>query len=198
MSECNLKTSEGSTLILPIVVYNGDRPWSAAKSMRDIHDPVEVNSENDFQLQLLFDYFVVDVGRLDPKLLEQDSLPGRLFRLERVKDEKELVQTIKDIAALFRLEPEHQELARILCGWVKRVGLKRLKIDSTQFEAIHELEEFGTMLENVLPDWETRVEKRAKEEVAKKMLEVNEAIEKIMQFTGLSRQDILALKTEKC
>ncbi|MBQ7606921.1 MAG: Rpn family recombination-promoting nuclease/putative transposase, partial [Desulfovibrionaceae bacterium] len=117
MSECNLKTSEGSTLILPIVVYNGDRPWSAAKSMRDIHDPVEVNSENDFQLQLLFDYFVVDVGRLDPKLLEQDSLPGRLFRLERVKDEKELVQTIKDIAALFRLEPEHQELARILCGW---------------------------------------------------------------------------------
>ena len=202
--EGTLKTSEGSTLILPIVVYNGDKPWSAARSMRDIHDPVEVNSENDFQLQMLFDYFVVDVGRLDPKLLEQDSLPTRLFRLERVKDEKELIATVKDIANLFRQEEGHQELARILCGWVKRVGLKRLKIGATQFNAIYELEEFGSMLENVLPDWEERIrknerditEKKAKSEIAKNLLEIGIAIDKIMRVTGLSQQDILELKTE--
>ncbi|MBQ7607422.1 MAG: hypothetical protein IJU76_05580 [Desulfovibrionaceae bacterium] len=161
--------------------------------MREIHDPREQDSDNGFQAQALFDYFVVDVGRLDPKLLEQDSLPGRLFRLERVKDEK-------DSAARFRGEGGHHELAWILCGWVKRIALKRLTIDAKEFEAIHELEEFGTMLENVLPDWEARVEKKARNErdreIAKKMLEGNEAIEKIMQFTGLSRQDILALKTE--
>lgn len=198
--EGRLKTSEGSTLILPIVIYNGEKPWTAVRSMRDIHAPAEVNSENDFQLQLLFDYFVIDIGRLDPKLLEKDSLPTRLFRLERVKDEKELIQTIKDIANRFRQEEGHQELARILCGWVKRVGLKRLKIDAKQFEAIHELEEFGAMLENVLPDWEARVEKKAKEkrdrEIAKNLLNIGIAIDKIMEATGLSQQDILELKTE--
>ncbi|MBQ7608864.1 MAG: hypothetical protein IJU76_12995, partial [Desulfovibrionaceae bacterium] len=109
--------TDGSTMLLPIVIYNGGTPWSAIRSMREVHAPREEDLEDGFQEQTLFDYFVVDIGRLDSKLLEQDSLPGRLFRLERVKDEKELVQTIKDIAALFRLEPEHQELARILCGW---------------------------------------------------------------------------------
>ena len=146
----------------------------------------------------------LDIEQVDPKLLEQDSLPTRLFRLERVKDEKELIATVKEIANLFRNEGGHQELARILCGWVKRVGLRRLKIEDLRFEAIYELEEFGAMLENVLPDWEERIrknerditEKKAKNEIAKKMLDVNETIEKITQFTGLSRQDILALKTE--
>ena len=199
-AEKSLKVTDGSTLLLPIVIYNGEKPWSAIRSMRDIHDPREANSYWGFQLQLLFDYFVVDVGRLDAKLLEQDSLPTRLFRLERVKDEKELIATVKDIAALFRLEPEHHELARILCGWVKRVGLKRLNIDITQFEVIHELEEFGTMLENVLPNWEASVEKRAKEkrdrEIAKNLLNIGIAIDKIMEATGLSQQDILELKTE--
>ncbi|MBQ7606533.1 MAG: Rpn family recombination-promoting nuclease/putative transposase [Desulfovibrionaceae bacterium] len=199
-----LKMTDGSTLLFPIVIYNGDTPWSAIRSMREIHDPREQDSDNGFQAQALFDYFVVDIGRLDPKLLEQDSLPGRLFRLERVKDENELIQTIKDIAASFRGEEGHRELARILCGWVKRIGLKRLKIDSTQFNAIYELEEFGTMLENVLPNWEAKVEKRAKEEarnerdreIAKNLLEIGIAIDKIMQATGMSQKDILALKTE--
>ena len=69
------------------------------------------------------------------------------------------------------------------------------------------------MLENVLPDWEKRVEKRgekkgekkgrrwgkkrAMQEVARKMLDFNDAIEKIIEITGLSKKDILALKTNK-
>ncbi|MBO4335662.1 MAG: hypothetical protein J5846_07505, partial [Desulfovibrio sp.] len=180
----------------PVVMYNGEKPWTAIQSMREVHDPRETNTDKDFQLQMLFDSFVVDIGRLDPKSLEQDSLPGRLFRLERVKDEKELVLTVKDVAARFREEAGHHELARILCGWVKRVGLKRLKIDATQFEAISELQEFGTMLENVLPDWEARVEKRAKQEIAKNLIKIGLAIDKIMEATGLSQQDILALRPE--
>ena len=196
--EGSLKTSEGSTLILPIVIYNGDKPWSAARSMNEIHDPIEEDLEGGFQVH--FKYFVVDIGRLDPKVLEQDSLPTRLFRLERVKNERELIATVKEIANLFRNEDGHQELARILCGWVKRVGLKRLKIDDKQFEAVRELEEFGAMLENVLPDWEEKIRRDERKmnmkEIAKKMLDFNEAIEKIMQFTGLSEQDILALKTK--
>ncbi|MBQ7739521.1 MAG: Rpn family recombination-promoting nuclease/putative transposase [Desulfovibrionaceae bacterium] len=95
-AEKALKVSDGSTLILPIVIYNGEKPWSAVRSMKEIHDPVVEDTENNFQLQAGFDYFVIDIGRLDPKLLEQDNLPGRLFRLERVKDEKELVQTVKE------------------------------------------------------------------------------------------------------
>ena len=39
----------------------------------------------------------------------------------------------------------------------------RLRIDAKEFEAMHELEEFGTVLENVLPDWEERGEKRVKQ-----------------------------------
>ena len=39
------------------------------------------------------------------------------------------------------------------------------------------------MLENVLPDWEERIRKEKTNEIAKKMLDFNEAIEKIMQFT---------------
>ena len=73
---------------------------------------------------------------------------------------------------------------------------KRLKRDATQCDAIHELAELGTMLENVLPDWEAKVEKRAKNEIAKNLLKIGIAIDKIMEATGLSQQDILALKSE--
>lgn len=106
----------------------------------------------------------LDIEQVDPKLLEQDSLPTRLFRLERVKDEKELITTVKNIANRFRQEEGHQELARILFSLVKRVGLRRLKIEDQRFEAIHELQEFGAMLENVLPDWEEGVEKKARKD----------------------------------
>ena len=144
---------------------------------------------------------MIDIGRIDPKLLEQHSLPTRLFRLERVKDEQELIATVKDIANRFRQEEGHQELARILCGWVKRVGLRRLKIEDQRFEVIYELEEFGAMLENVLPDWEARVEKKAKEEttneIAKKLIKIGLTVEKIIEATGLTREDILALKIQK-
>ena len=127
--ESILKTSGSSTLLLPILIYNGEKSWSAFRSTREIHDPIEDSTENRFQLQLNFDYFVKDIGRIDAKLLKQDSLPTRLFRLERIKNEKELVATIKDVANRFKHEEAHQELAYILCGWVKRVGLKRLDID---------------------------------------------------------------------
>lgn len=53
------------------------------------------------------------------------------------------------------------------------------------------------MLENVLPDWEARIEKKAKEEIAKNLLNLGLAIEKIIQATGLSEQDILPLKAKK-
>ena len=139
---------------------------------------------------------MIDIGRLDPKLLEQDSLPTRLFRLKRVKNKGELIATIKDVANRFKQEDGHQELVSILCGLVKQVVLKRLQIDAKQFEAIHELEESGAMLENVLPDMIERAKREKANEIAKKMLDFNESIEKIMQFTGLSEQDIVTLKTK--
>lgn len=43
-AEKSLKVTDGSTLLLPIVIYNGEKPWSAIRSMRDIHDPREANS----------------------------------------------------------------------------------------------------------------------------------------------------------
>ena len=52
------------------------------------------------------------------------------------------------------------------------------------------------MLENVLPAWKERVQKERDHEIAKKMLDFNETIEKIVQFTGLKREEILALKTQ--
>ena len=248
-----LKTQDGSTLVLPILIYDGDKPWTACSSMRTIHDPIVRDTEEDFRLQILFDYFVVDVGRIDPKLLDQDSLPGRLFRLERVKNENDLVATLKDIATRFRQEKGHEELAHILLCLVKRVVLKRLEIDEKQFEEVYELEEFGTMLENVLPDWEARIRKDAeqqaeiklaevrkqerkqaeiklaevrkqerkqarkqakkkvqqakkkaikainesKNQIAKTMLDLNEPLERIITFTGLKKEDILALKDER-
>ena len=64
------------------------------------------------------------------------------------------------------------------------------------------------MLENVLPDWLERVEKRAeikaeikaekrtREEIANNLLKIGLAIEQIIQATGLSHADILAIKTK--
>lgn len=52
--EGRLKTSEGSTLILPIVIYNGEKPWTVVRSMRDIHDPADyVDGSNELVLNAL-------------------------------------------------------------------------------------------------------------------------------------------------
>ena len=67
------------------------------------------------------------------------------------------------IAIRFRHEG-NIDLANILLKWVTRVAFKRLQIDEKQFAVIYNLEEFGTMLANVLPDWAERIRKEAEQQ----------------------------------
>ena len=55
----------------------------------------------------------------------------------------------------------------------KLLGLRRFKIADQRFEAISELEEFGAMLENVLPDWADGIERKATRKATRKSSEKN-------------------------
>jgi predicted transposase YdaD len=138
--------AEGLPAVLPLVLYNGKRPWSVPLDLASLFRTVPTGCER-YQPQLT--YLLVDEGRLLPEELD---LPGSrvatLFRLETCSPQ-ELPALATQLAAL--LPPgEEAKLRHDFTGWLLRL-LHRLRPGVTIPEAL-ELEDIA-MLEETLMEW---------------------------------------------
>ena len=190
-----VKPGEKLPLILPIVIYNGASKWTAPQSLSELQEPAS-EALNYFQPQQR--YLLIDIARLKTELLKSnDSLPTRLFRLERVKDKNEMLETIKAISSLFKSE-HHEEISSVLCEWLKHVGLKRVGLTDKRIDEIIELEELGNMLETTILRWEDELRKEGEDKgrmqeriaIAKNLASINMDEDQIATMTGLSREEV--------
>ena len=110
-----VNSGEKLPLILPIVIYNGASKWTAPQSLSGLQESAS-EALSYFQPQQR--YLLIDIGSLKTELLKSnDSLPTRLFRLERVKDKNEMLEAIKDIVSLFKCE-HHEEISSVCASSV--------------------------------------------------------------------------------
>jgi predicted transposase/invertase (TIGR01784 family) len=138
--------ASGLPTVLPIVLYNGKRPWTAPADLTSLFRSVPPGAER-FLPQLT--YLLVDENRLSPEELRQ---PGNrvasLFRLETCAP-RDLPRLTEELAALL---PRGQEtgLRRAFSVWLLRL-MRRLLPHATIPETA-DLEEMP-MLEETLLEW---------------------------------------------
>ena len=111
-----VKTGEPLPAVLPVVLYNGERPWRSAREMRELITAVGP----DFApCQPAQRYHVVD-----ERHLEEDDLPGgnlmsSVVRLEQSGSREDLIRVVEALEAKLS-DPGDAGLRRVFLDWVRR------------------------------------------------------------------------------
>ena len=93
-------------MVLPIVVYNGVRPWNAAT---DIGDSVGRVSDEMLGYLPRLPYLLIELQKVDPSLLPPDNVLAMIARIEQADSSERLT-----------------ELDVSLDAWVERAGVSQL------------------------------------------------------------------------
>lgn len=118
--------------ILPVVLYNGEKPWTAPLSLAQLFRPMEGYEPPDFE------YIVLDVRRYPPEALEPvTNVASGVFRLEQADSVEELTAVFEELEELRQLadNPELAEDIRLLLHDVAiKLDLKGQELPSTTLE----------------------------------------------------------------
>jgi len=206
--------------IVPLVLYNGKQPWTAARRYREV-----VEGAQEFGEELLdFGYVLIDVNRYgEEELLRLANAIGAAFYLDRpVEDTAELVERLRKVLELLkRMSVEEQ--ARLV-QWIRYVVVERLgkperEAVAAAIEAAKE-GEVGAMITNIERSIE-RIKKRLRAEaraegwaeglaqgmakgrveerrvMARKLLMRGMAVEEVAELTELSVDEVRRLKMDE-
>jgi hypothetical protein len=135
--------------VLPLVLYNGATPWSAAVSLEPLMEPAPPVLEPYRPRQA---YLLLDERRLAERAdLPVRNLTAALFRLEASRD---AAQAMAILAALVEWlqAPEHASLRRAFGVWLARVFLPK-RLPQVTLPPMSDLIEVNTMLADNLEAW---------------------------------------------
>lgn len=161
--------------LLPIVVYNGDLKWHAAKNLSALFMPMP-KALSLYQPNQR--YFLLDIKHAESRLIKSARGEAGFFvRLERSKSTKETMAILKDVIAACAA-PEYDRFRRLLGNFV-RCCLKRDGW-SDDLDKPMPIEELISMYDNY-PRWATierekGVEKGLEEGLKKGRVEERAAI----------------------
>jgi hypothetical protein len=163
-----LTPSQGLPPVFPVVLYNGSKPWTAA---RDIYAMITPQPPAPLQIyQPRLQYYLVDEGRYtDEDLgLRQTPLSG-VFSVENAGESWEALQRAVDrIAAIVQADPNKERIDRIVTRWLKR-HLHRLGAE-VNLDRINSLVEDKAMLAENLENLLKKERLEARQEEAQKIL----------------------------
>ncbi|MDR5865065.1 Rpn family recombination-promoting nuclease/putative transposase [Halomonas campisalis] len=143
--------SQGLPPILPIVLYNGSRRWTAEQDIYTMIRPEPPSFLGVYQPHLR--YYLVDEGRYtDEELgLVQSPLSG-VFSIEKASADREGLQRAVDrIVAIIQADPNKDRIDRIITRWLKR-HLQRLGAE-VNLDQLNSLVEDKDMLAENLENW---------------------------------------------
>ena len=145
--------SGGPPPLLPLVVYNGRRPWTAPL---DLGGGSEGLPKGLAAMQPKFEYALLEVRRFDPDALAmglQGSVPGVNFALAQFALEntsaEDLPAAMAAVAQLLKAEGE-LDLAESFAMWIEGVLEPRLDV---RLPSLMELMEEPPMLAETLDEW---------------------------------------------
>ncbi|MBK7003098.1 MAG: DUF4351 domain-containing protein [Rhodoferax sp.] len=132
-----------------MVLYNGESPWSAAREVEELIEPVP-QSLAAYRPRLR--YFVMDEGRVPKASLHQeDNAIASLVQLERSAGPQEIANMVGELAYKLRA-PQNRELRRALAVWVRRLVLRRFAPEGEIIE-LEDLPEVHHMISERVESW---------------------------------------------
>jgi predicted transposase/invertase (TIGR01784 family) len=135
--------------VLPLVLYNGDASWSAARDIAELIEEVP-GGLTLYRPQLrycLLDEQRIAAGEIEPLR----NLAAALFRLEKSRQPNEIGEVVTALIEWLRA-PEQSELRRTFTTWLVQVLLPA-RMPGTPIPEVKELEEVKSMLAERVKEW---------------------------------------------
>jgi predicted transposase/invertase (TIGR01784 family) len=184
--------------IIPAVLYNGERKWTARRSFKEYQ-----NGYERFPGHLLdFSYILFDVVRYNEQELRQAAnVVSSVFYLEQTADPPDLAERLKKLADV--LAGLTSEQFRQVVIWLKSASERKLpeplraEVDQILDETRNQ--EVTMMISNVeraLDKMQKQALMNGKAEVAMAALKKGFSLDDVIEITGLSRDAVLEMKKE--
>ena len=135
--------------VVPIVIYNGDKPWTAPTEL-DVLIAPGPDSLTAYRPQARY-LLIAEHAYADADLAGMHNLAAALFRLENSRTPatvRDVLQALIDWLA----EPGMSELRRTFVIWLREAFL-RSRLPNTHFPEVNELDEVQSMLSERIVDW---------------------------------------------
>ena len=135
--------------VLPVVVYNGRRPWMAPVEMTDL---VAAGSELLSPYQPSQRYYLLDGARVADADLPADNLVSAVIELEKTRDGARLREVLRALSDLLRAQGD-DHLTQAFVTWLRQ-GLRFAgPLPSGEGDPLTQLQETQTMLEENVREW---------------------------------------------
>jgi predicted transposase/invertase (TIGR01784 family) len=194
-------------VIVPIVIYNGSRPWTVPERYREY-----LLKSHEFDgLVYDFNYIIIDIHRLDEeKLMGQSNLISIVFTLDRIDDITELLDRLKILLVKVKKLPILEQT--LFWDWLLRILKPRLTKEEQQLLELlihNEYEEEDAMITNIEKAWQRSLDEKyiegklegklegkqeGKLQIVRRMLGKGLTASEISELTGLSEEEVNRLQ----
>jgi predicted transposase/invertase (TIGR01784 family) len=182
--------------VVPIILYNGADNWSAVRSFKEYLQGHEQFGE----YVINFRYLLFDLNRMtDETILSTHQLLDMVFALDKKTSRKDMERILNITAE--HLQRMSDEDRNDLIRWVSYIWLNHFKDEAVKNDIVQNFErgEITSMISGMdlyIQEERLTAKKEGKREMAKKMILKNEPIEKIIEYTDLTKKEIEELKEE--
>jgi len=146
-------TPEGKLpTVLPFVLYNGTRAWTAPVEVADLF--AEVPGMESFleRFRPRLKYFLIDEGRLRESDVDRPgNVTAALFRIERSEDPEEVHEAVAELAGELA-GPEHEGTRKSVSIWLRKIVFAK-GWEKLQLQYPGKLEDLETMLRDAQQRW---------------------------------------------
>lgn len=153
--------------VLPVVLYNGQRRWTAAQDIAELMETVPGGLER-YRPQLR--YLLLDEGRYsEAELAPLQNLVAGLFRLENSQAPEDIQRVLETLVDWLQA-PEQRGLRRAFTVWLRRVFLPG-RLPGVEITEVQDLQEVRAMLAERVVEWTREWEQKGLERGLEKGLE---------------------------
>ena len=181
-------------LIIPIVIYTGDRNWNAKLCMREVREKIEWYEEKE-------EISLVDINKYTrEELLEEKNILSKVMLLEKSKNEAEFIENVEKI--LQKTEYKKIEKLKNIIRYKAEGIIEKDEIEKLLKKVKNEKEEINMTLAERIKRNEREERMKAKKEgiregrseIAKELLKIGMPINQIEQVTKFSKKEIEKLE----
>ena len=135
--------------VLPVVLYNGRRPWTASVEMTDL---VAVGGDVLAPYQPSQRYYLLDGARVAGADLPADNLVSALIALEKTRDPARLREALQALSDLLRAQGD-DHLTQAFVTWLRQGMQFAGRLPTGEGDPLTQLQETQTMLEENVREW---------------------------------------------
>lgn len=176
--------------VLPIVLYNGEKRWTAAQNVASLVESVPGGLER-YRPEL--SYLLIDEGAIvdAPDWSdEMRNIVAAIFRIEKHRDENDVTEAMGHLAEWLS-GSEQASLRRAIIVWFYRVFLpnRAPELEFPEVSDFTNLHEVHDMLAERIKKWPELWEERGRQEAEQRALESKRnAARKLIALTEMSDQ----------